>query len=84
MGRLPNSLRDDALKWKNRWGTPTLDPGRAIRNHIRHRYTNYDKLLWLVSNSDFAFIAYPFLRQLVDAAVEAALAEWEKTHTEAV
>jgi hypothetical protein len=77
---LPDSLRDDALKWKNRWGNPTLDPGRAIRNHIRHRHTNYHKLLLLASDSPFSFRAYPFLRQRVDAAVEAALGEWEETH----
>lgn len=76
---LPDSLRENALKWKNRWGTSTLDAEKAIRNHVRHRYTNYDKLLQVLSKSEFySFEAYPFLRQRMDAVVEVALAEWEK------
>lgn len=74
--QLPSTLREDALKRKRFTGNIALQEERAIRNHVRHRYTNYNDLLRALSEREMGFELYPVLRERIDPVVEEALRNW--------
>jgi hypothetical protein len=77
---LPSSLLDDAQKWKGNNYVGHADPlqEKALHSYVRHRLTNYEKLLRELYEQELSFELYPLLRERVDAAVKAALVEWQR------
>ena len=77
---LPGSVLDDAKKRRPNNFVGHADPlkERALHSYVRHRLTNYEKLLQELYAQEFSFRLYPLLRERVDAAVRAALVEWQR------
>jgi hypothetical protein len=76
-GALPGSLlRDAQVRYKLRGDADYLQE-KGLHAYVRHRLTNYDKLLRELYHCEFAQELYPVLRKRFDEVVMKALVEWK-------
>lgn len=79
---LPKTLLADARRYKDFGRTVYAPDGRKLRNHVRHKYTNYHLLLQEIGQWEVRGEVYEHLRKRLDAIVEEVVVEWEQQHKE--
>lgn len=75
---LPKTLLVDARRYKDFGRTVVAPDDRKLRNHVRHKYTNYHLLLHEIGPWEVRGEVYEHLRKRLDAIVEEVVVEWEQ------